>query len=199
MKLLEDIKQSILKADWEGVCRAYNKITGENISPPILVKEFDIKTAKKADLYKWLKDRRTMDDPKKYTTNQLRDLAELFKTIEETEKESEGVSEQHKTNLQNSPLPSNVSSTFYVASDDIIAGDKALLESGLRIPPDHQKFIAAGNNSEFTPSYGRRNFELVDATCLICKTPCKTRPENVSDITGVLSTTCETCMSMKRA
>jgi hypothetical protein len=200
MKLLEEIKQSILNGDWAGVCRAYNKITGENISPPVLIKEFDIQTAKKADLYQWLKERREMDDSKKYTTAKLRELAELFKMMEDISEDTEESIEEVSVPAQPVQNKSSnmVAAPFYVSGADLTVADKKLAESSIAIPPDHKKFIDSGYNNEFTPASGRMGFELEEATCLVCNALCKTRPENISTITGVPSTTCERCMSTRR-
>lgn len=207
MKLLEDMKAAILAGDWTSVCKAYNKITGEDIQPPIQIKVFDSKTAKKKELYEWLTKRRQMDEYKKYSTADLRDLTETFEALEsmagiELTNPSPSISCLSVATAEESPRYSQASdnSPFYVSGQDITVADKKLAEASLRIPDSVQKQLGVDDPNAFTPQPSLRpKFEMVDAVCLYCKASCKARPESVSNVTGVESTTCETCMATRRA
>lgn len=207
MKLLQDMKTAILASDWNGVCKAYNKITGEDIRPPVVIKVFNSKTAKKKELYDWLSERREMDEYKKYTTTELRDLAETFEMLEMADchlDEAEMAAEEPVQVESTTSLPkysqSSATSPFYVSGGDITVSDKKLAEAPLQIPDSIQKKLGADDPNSFTPQPSLRpKFEMVDAVCLYCKASCKARPESISNITGEASTTCEKCMATRRA
>jgi hypothetical protein len=205
VKLLQDMKTAILAGDWTGVCKAYNKITGENIQPPVEIKVFDSKTAKKRELYDWLRDRREMDEYKKYTTEELRELAETFQMLEMAQchiEEAEMAAEE-PVDAPYIPRPTNrspASSPFYVSGKDMTLGDKKLAEAAIQIPDSIQKKLGMDDPDSFTPQPSLRPaFSWEKAKCLVCGEECMTRPENISNITGVASTTCEQCMGTRRS
>jgi hypothetical protein len=205
LKLLQDMKTAILAGDWTDVCKAYNKITGENIQPPVEIKVFDSKTAKKRELYEWLTGRREMDEYKKYTTAELRELAETFEMleiaqchIEEAEMASEEPNDAPPYSKSSSVPPAT--SSFYISGKDMTLGDKKLAEAAIQIPDSIQKKLGMDDPDSFTPQPSLRPaFSLEKATCLVCNKECMTRPENISNITGVASTTCEQCMGTRRS
>lgn len=201
MKLLQDMKTAILAGDWTGVCKAYNKITGENIQPPVEIKVFDSKTAKKRELYEWLTGRREMDEYKKYTTEELRELVETFEMLESVSHEE--IDAEEPVDVPSIPRPTNrspASSPFYVSGKDMTLGDKKLAEAAIQIPDSIQKKLGMDDPDSFIPQPSLRPaFSLEKAKCLVCGEDCMTRPENISNITGVASTTCEQCMGTRRS
>ena len=86
-KLIDQLENAIISADWPTVCAVFKKMTGRTVEPPkVGPPPFDWKTAKKIDLYKFLQEEMGELDPiKEYTTEDLRAMAQMAKDSEEPE------------------------------------------------------------------------------------------------------------------
>lgn len=83
MTPLTNIENGILSGNWNLVCKGFNKLTGKNLSAPIpivatLENTFDVDTASKRELYKYLKGFIDPEPMKSYSTEELREMASIY-------------------------------------------------------------------------------------------------------------------------
>lgn len=205
MTLMEQFKNAILNADWDTVCVVYNKITGENIEPPIIKQEepvlkFDWRTAKKAELYDWLKDKRVMEPIKTYKVSDLREIAEAIELFNEAslEEDEPELSKPFLDKVDIDRAPSffiNKKPNAYQSSPT--TPDLKRANQKFNIRPELGAFGTEGTTGHTTSS--RDPFKLYKAMCNTCNVLVEVQGERIYSIPGEgPRTTCDSCMAAKR-
>lgn len=159
-KLVDQLENAIKSADWVTVCAVFKKMTGRTVEPPkVGPPPFDWRTAKKADLYKFLQKKLGELDPvKEYTTEDLRSMVQLHSSDVEDESEDllESISEPIKTSTR------NVEYTYIPEGKTPLNIDKQKLRPVFKDFPTY--------NDEKTPPVDRSREKQVtySAKCIKC-------------------------------
>lgn len=91
---LSKIESGIITGDWNLVCEGFNRLTGKNLSPiqPIVKQEvrvFDPSSAKKKEIYTWLKDKMDLGPITSYYLKELREISYIHLMEANTEENTE--------------------------------------------------------------------------------------------------------------
>lgn len=179
MTPLGKIEAGITDANWQLVCDGFNKLTGKKMEPPIIKvaisESFDPNKAKKTQLYKWLQDKIEMGPSKEYSTEELREIANVhllsiepdMETVEIPIKKDAGYI---NPDLRGGPYPSVdlPDGAAFLDGFRYTSGKKKLL------PMDTLKVVATLDpqlakvgdpTNEYTPREPPRKAQL---TCLKC-------------------------------
>ena len=103
MTPLGKIEEGIIGGDWKLVCDGFNRLTGKKVTPPLtkqIQEVFDPNTAKKAQLYSWLKTNTDMEmgPPKEYSIEDLREIVNVHILSEAPAKRDSGYTNPFKSN-----------------------------------------------------------------------------------------------------
>lgn len=199
MKLLEDIKAGIISRDLDLICRAYNKITGENIKVPPEEKKFDIDTANKRELYKYINSyNENMKPIKSYTLEDLRGIALIYKTCEEKE-EIETVEEPVETiksfHTEDSNNHEENNGVFITNHNNLLPIDKKIINQPIN---DDKLEARISTTKEFKKSQPRDAFTNVQAACELCSSQVMVHPKRVNNGVSGPSCVCDQCMKKGR-
>lgn len=195
MKVLKGIKDGILKGDWEKVCSAYNRITGESLKPP--TKVFDPQTAKKQELYDWLKKKRSLDPIKSYSLVELREIAVLF-GMDDSSPETSLTTEVRQEILPTSEIIDDSNSVFVTDAAKLLPIDKRIIDSSLN-DPSRSEFIESGTHKSFKKEPSRSQFEYANIQCSVCGEQAKVHPKRIIKTDSGVDTKCDRCAGKRRS
>lgn len=140
MTPLTKIENGILGGDWTLVCEGFNKITGKNLTPPVVIipeVKFDPDKASKKELYEFIKNKynSSIGAMKSFSIDELREMIVIF-AGEEVEDEP--------------------------------AAPKVQLPKKSRAPIDPNKtgFLPDGRFFQPSPLYGNKTMNAVDVAPL---------------------------------
>ena len=212
MTLMQQLKEGILTGNWDIICSVYSSATGEVISPPEQTKieevVFDHKTAKKKDLYKWIKDNYDIK-LKSITSYKVQDLRDIAQFNIDMNGAQEPISQQEvQSTTGGDPLLFNSDyayngSAFYIngeatARDRNMANSLKNINERIKADKDIKGLLDTEENNEYAKlkSY-REKYEPVEATCKQCNQVVKVHPAKIttlSDVDNKKLTVCEYCM-----
>lgn len=187
------IEKGILSGNWKDVCAGFNKITGKNIEPPkttnmVAQKVFDIKTAKKTEIYKKLLEfNENLAPAKTYTLEDLREMWTIY-NVEQIQPE----------NLETETVQSN-------ADLQILDGFRYVKDPN-RLMYDDKKSVKVSmdkvlekvkENSNFQRKESNSRPTKIKARCTKCKTIFNTYKSYASEIDGELMGVCDVCKESK--
>jgi hypothetical protein len=157
-KLVDQLENAIKSADWPTVCAVFKKMTGRTVEPPkVGPPPFNWKTAKKADLYKFLQEEMGELDPiKEYSTEDLRAMAQMANAEPDEEPELELPI--------GSPNNSSTEYTYMPPGKTPLNGDKQKLR------PSFREFPSYDDEGKAKIVRDRGGPVMVDAQCKKCRT-----------------------------
>jgi len=177
-KLVDQLESAITVGDWTQVCNVFEKMTGRVVAPP-KPKEtpyvFNWKTAKKAELYKELSKVMTGIGPaKNYSTEDLRDMAQIHFTDNEQDVEIE----QYESLTSGFPVSTtenpNTEYTYIPPNKTPLNGDKKKLN------PRFTEFPSYDDEGKAKVSRDRDAPKLISTPCRKCHEVSKVHPSLVN-------------------
>jgi hypothetical protein len=182
MTPLTKIENGILGGDWTLVCEGFNKITGKNLTPPVVVvpeEVFDPNKASKKELYEFIKNKynSSIVAMKSFSIDELREMIVIFGAEENEEIEVVAPKPQSP---KKSKAPIDPNKTGFLPDGRFfqptpLYGNKKMIPvdaSPLRLVEDPSlKKVIEPDDFEHN---ARPAPKMIDAVCVRCKTKYKT-------------------------